>query len=314
MTGHIDPRLLEVLRKLPPLMPQFLQRRRVGVPVVDELAARLGTERHLIFTLLHVDTTQSIYGRDEVTLAELRAYNPYQVIDDLSGPLAQLKEKGLVRESAEAAFRLSPNARDAVDTLHTEGTVYVAKRMVLPIEDTEKLARELRQAADAVAANPALGPRQGSHMLGFLAKARYGDPSAPMVRIEQAIGELWGARDDAYMAAWREADMEGPPLEVLSLIWSGVGMVAALSKALKWKQTPRDIESSLTWLVEREYAVRDGDHVSLTPQGVMAREDIENETDRVYFVGWPYTLDEAIWVRHVLDRLVERLDANHLSG
>ena len=72
--------LMDVLRELPPLMPKFLQRRRVGVPVVGELAASLGIERFLIFTLLQVDTTQSIYNRDEVTLAELRAYNPYQVI------------------------------------------------------------------------------------------------------------------------------------------------------------------------------------------------------------------------------------------
>ena len=196
-----------------------------------------------------------------------------------------------------------------MDTLHTEATAYVAKRMVLPLEEAERLARELRRAADAVAANPALAPKPGSHLLGFLAKSRYGDHSAPMVRIEQAIGELWGARDDAYMAAWREADMEGPPLDVLSLLWSGAGTSAVLSEALETKQTPQDIESSLTWLVEREYAQRDGDSVTLTPQGVMTRDDIENETDRVYFAGWPFHVEEAMWVRDRLGQLVQRLSS-----
>jgi hypothetical protein len=186
--------------------------------------------------------------------------------------------------------------------------------MVLPVEETERLADELRLAADAVGANPALGASPGSHLLGFQAKARYGDRSAPMVRIEQAIGELWGARDDAYMAAWRAADMEGPPLDVLAHIWSGADTVAALGEALKMKQTPDDIESSLTWLVEREYAVRDGDSVALTPTGVMAREDIENETDRVYFDGWPYGIEEALWVKEKLAELVEGLAALNAAG
>jgi hypothetical protein len=307
MTERIEPELLEVLRELPPLMPLFLQRRRVGLPVVGELAAELAVERPLIFMMLHAVMTQGIYGKEEVTLAELRAYNPYQVIDDVSGPLYQLKERGLVRESVTGGFTLSSEARAAVDRLHTEGTRYVAGRMVLSREETERLAYELRRAADAVAANSALGPRPGSHLVGFRAMSRYGDPSAPMVRVEQAIGELWGARDDAYTAAWREADMEGPPLEVLSHIWSGVGTVAALNEALKMKQTPNDIESSLAWLVEREYAVRDGESVSLTPRGVMVREDIESETDRVYFEGWPYTTQEAIWVKDNLGRLVNNL-------
>jgi hypothetical protein len=295
-------------------MPLFLQRRRVGVPVVGEMAAELGIERPLIFMLLHVDRTQDIYSKGEVTLAELRAYNPYQVIDDVSGPLYELNERGLVRESVTGGFILSAEARAAVDRLHIEGTRYVAGRMVLSGEETERLAAELRRAADAVVANPALGPRPGRHLAGFRSMSRYGDHSAPMVRIEQAIGELWGARDDAYMMAWREASMEGPPLEVLSYIWSGVRTVDALNEALKMRQTPDDIESSLAWLVEREYAVRDGDDVSLTPRGVMVREDIESETDRVYFEGWPYDLTEALWLKERLGQLVDGLAVLNQAG
>jgi hypothetical protein len=128
-----------------------------------------------------------------------------------------------------------------------------------------------------------------------------------MVRIEQAVGELWGARDDAYMMAWRDADMEGPPLDVLSHVWSGAGTVSALNESLKAKQTQEGIENSLVWLVEREYVERDGDNVALTPQGVMKRDDIENETDRVYFDGWPFAVVEAARVRDKLGELVAKL-------
>jgi hypothetical protein len=175
----------------------------------------------------------------------------------------------------------------------------------------ERLAIELRRAADAEAANPALPSGPGSHLAGFRALARYGDHTFPMVRIEQAVAELWGARDDAYTRAWREADMEGPPLDLLSHMLSGAVTVSALCEALKSRQNPEDIESSLAWLVEREYVERevDSDSVSLTPQGAMVLEDIEHETDRVYFEGWPYSLEQAVWVRDTLSRLVDKLSA-----
>jgi DNA-binding MarR family transcriptional regulator len=184
---------------------------------------------------------------------------------------------------------------------------------VLPIEDTERLAKELRRAANAIAADPWFAPFPGSHLAGYRALARYGDRAAPMARIEQAIMELWGARDDAFTATWRAEDMEGPPLDVLSYVWSGLTTLDEITQALKSKQTTEDIESSLAWLVEREYVERDGDlrssFVRLTPKGVMVREDIENETDRVYFSSWPHTIDEVAWVRDRLSVLVEKLSA-----
>ena len=44
-----------------------------------------------------------------------------------------------------------------------------------------------------------------------------------------------------------------------------------------------------------------------TPQGVVEREDIERETDRVYFASWPHTLAEAEWLRDKLGELVENI-------
>lgn len=293
---------MAVLREIPPLLPQFLQRRRAGLPIVGELIAKLGIERPLMFTLLHIDLTEGIYGKEGVTLAEIRAYDPYSAIDRYSMPVGQLVALELVEESEDGAVRLSSEARSAVDTLHREAANFVAQKTPIAEADMERLASELRRAADALAADPTLLPRPGSHLMGYRALSRFGGHSAPMVRIEQSVGELWGARDDAHMAAWRAADLEGPPFDVLSHVWSGVNRVDALSDALKMKQTPDDVEISLAWLVEREYVERDGEAVGITSQGAMTREDIEHETDRVYFASWPQTREEAEWTR---DRLRE---------
>ena len=37
------------------------------------------------------------------------------------------------------------------------------------------------------------------------------------------------------------------------------------------------------------------------------REDVEHETDRVYFDGWPFTPEEALRVKNTLEQLIVSL-------
>ena len=299
---------LEVLRELPPLMPQFLRKRRVGVTAPSEIAAELRIERPLLFTMVQFDYVAGMHGQEGTTLAQLRGYDPYEVIDNTSGPIAKLKAIGLVLEDKEGMLTLSRTARDALERFHAAGIAFVSQRQPLPPADLERLAGELERASAAAKANPLFESVPGSHLRGYVAAGKYGrGVTAPMRRIEKAIFELWGARDDAHTTAWREAEMEGPPFDVLSHVWSGVSTVGALIEALKHKQTPEDIDSSLSWLAERELVERHGDDVRITPKGALVREDVERETDRMYFEGWPFGVDEAVWVRDTLRQVVENL-------
>src|SRR5205814_7980010 len=142
------------------------------------------------------------------------------------------------------------------------------------------LAHQLERAVEATLADPVLSPRPGSHLMGSRSLRTFGSDSdaPPMVRIEQAISELWSARDDAHVKAWRDAGMEGPAMTVLTEIWSSDShTVGALQKALAGEQAPQDIESSLVFLLDKDYIMRDNDHIGLTPAGVLVREDIERE-------------------------------------
>jgi predicted transcriptional regulator len=129
-----------------------------------------------------------------------------------------------------------------------------------------------------------------------------------MVRIEQAIYDLWLARDDAHIAAWRDAELEGPQVRILSLLWSGeTDSAAALTELLKEDATAEDVEATLALLMEKGYVAREEDNLSLTPEGALTREDIERETDRRYFAAWPHTTEEAEWLRVNLAELIENL-------
>ncbi len=131
-----------------------------------------------------------------------------------------------------------------------------------------------------------------------------------MVSIEQAIYDLWMARDDAHIEAWRDAGLEGPPMAALTLVWSGeADTVAQLVEKLSPQQSPEDVESSLAYLVAGNYIEQSGDTVSITPAGALVRGDIERETDRIYFAPWPHTLEQAEWLLGKLRPLVDNLSA-----
>jgi hypothetical protein len=80
-----------------------------------------------------------------------------------------------------------------------------------------------------------------------------------------------------------------------------------IASNLQGKQTRDDVESSLTWLVAHEYVSLEGDLVAIAPTGVMKRDDIERETDRIYFTPWPHTAEEAAFVRETLSQVVDKL-------
>ncbi|HEX5129323.1 MAG TPA: hypothetical protein VFV90_06235 [Usitatibacter sp.] len=307
MPPDLDPARLEVLRDIPPLMPMFLVRRRVGTPAVAPVLEQLGIERLLLFKLIHIYAISGSYNGAAVTLSQVRAWNPYIVIDDDSEPVAELLHRGLLREDAEGALSLSPEAVAAVERVHTGSSAYVAGREVLPRNTLQALADQLRRAVDALTEHPTAAPRPGSHLAGALWVQRQSDLTRPMSAIEAYMSDLWGARDDAHMAAWREAGMEGPALDLLTQVWQGAATVDDIAAKLEGRQTRGDVESSLAWLVTEEYVTLDGDSVALTPTGVMKREDIERETDRIYFTHWPHTYEEAAFVRDTLRDVVDKL-------
>lgn len=298
---------IEALRTLPPLLPAFLRRRRLGLAAVGEALADLGIERSAFFVLMQLHVVQGSYNGRPVMLAQIRANNPYSAIDQYSAPLAYLVEKGLVLRRSGGNYSLAPRALDAVERVHVAGRSHVARLQPLPDEDLSALAASLERAVNAVLDDDVLKAVPGSHLAGHHSLAQSGE-TRPMVRIEQAVYDLWGARDDAHIRAWRDAGLEGPPFDALSRLWTGDARTRdELDRVLAATQTPEDVENSVSFLLDKEYTLVDGEAIGLTPAGVLVREDIERETDRIYFAPWPHTEAEAVWLCDMLARLVAAL-------
>ena len=299
---------LALLKQIPPLVPRFLIRRRAGLPAIAEAVQELGIEHDDFFTLLLLNLLQGGYGGG-VTLSQIRAYNPYVTVNNYSAPLDALVVSGLVIKDAQGCYSLSNHAKRAIDRVHAEGRAWISRAQLLPPAELDDLARQLERAVSAILADPILSPRPGTRLAGCRSLVVSDENMPSMARIEQAITDLWGARDDSHIKAWRDAGLEGPAMAVLTLVWSGEARtVGDMTKALAGRQSASDIESIVSYLLEKEYMVRDGDDMLvLTPEGALVREDIERETDRIYFTPWPHKADEALRVHDKLAELIDKL-------
>jgi hypothetical protein len=128
-----------------------------------------------------------------------------------------------------------------------------------------------------------------------------GDATAhPLIALENAIFGLWQARDDCHMAAWQQAGLDGPTLDTLTRIWRGEVASDEDLAAKLTSQRPTDVAVELTRL-RRDALVAPGDPPQTTEKGARVRQGVEDETDRLFFLGWPDDVaDSAGWIRERL--------------
>ncbi|MEO6457629.1 MAG: hypothetical protein ABIO92_05075 [Chloroflexia bacterium] len=309
ISGDTRDERLAILKELPPLMPRFLLRRRVGAPVVATLMSELELDRPDFFVMVQLHQVMGSYSYEPITLAQIRHYYPYHFNDPFTPSITLLKEKNLLEGDATDGMTLTKRALDAMERLHTEAKEHVSHIEARSLAETDVLARQLETASKAIIADPVLSPRPGSHLAGSRSQAAFGNTKPAMVRIEQAVYDLWMARDDAHMKVWRDAEMEALSMSIWTLLWNGDATTTDGIAAKLSMQTKATVESNLAYLFEREYVTRQDDTLQLTPEGILAREDIERETDRIYFASWPHIESEAARTRNALRDLIDRLPA-----
>ena len=109
--------------------------------------------------------------------------------------------------------------------------------------------------------------------------------TAGLVVLAPAVYGLWQVRDDCHMAAWRASALSGPEVEVLTRIWrEEAGDEAALGDLLT-HQRPEEVGAALVRL--RRDGLVESNGLKTTSAGATARQRIEDETDRLFFMPWP---------------------------
>jgi len=274
-----------------PLFPEFLTKRRVKFTLPLRLTEELGIDRPALLFVVGGVAPQG-GGR----FSEM--WNPYATQwDQHQAASAAARDAGLVDEK-DGRWDLTPKARDLMKRYRREADTYLAALpLPLTLEDLSRLAALLGRAFEGTAAN--LEGRWHSHIPR--ASRMAGDAKAhPMIALENAVFGLWQARDDCHMAAWQQAGLDGPTLDALSRIWRGEATSDADLATKLTSQRPSDVAGELARL-RRDGLVATEEPLRTTEKGARARQGIEDETDRLFFSGWPDDVAaSAGWIRENL--------------
>ena len=277
--------------ELVPLFPEFLTKRRVKFTFPLRLLEELAIDRPALFFVIGGVAPQGGGRYGEM-------WNPYATHwDQQQAASSAARDAGLVDER-DGRWDLTAKGRELMKRFRREADAYLAAlASPLSMEDLARLASLLGRAFEATAAS--LDQRWHSHIPRAARMA--GDAkSHPMIALENAVFGLWQARDDCHMAAWQQAGLDGPTLDALTRIWRGEAASDDDLAAKLTSQRPADVAAELARL-RRDGLVAAEGPPRTTEKGSKMRQGIEDETDRLFFGGWPDDVAaSAGWIREKL--------------
>lgn len=281
------------LRAIVDLLPRYAFSRRAGWSPASLTTDGISLNDYLLLR------RAAIERRDEpVSLEELRAHalDPYGTNDPLLDRLPLLVEAGLI-DQVESTYSLTSSGNNLLAIGERQANDFASQRIQLPESDLARLAWTLDDVVRRLHASPE--PATKHHQDRVPNLRRFDPRTTPSVVLEYALYAMQRARDDAYISAWTAAGFQGPSIEVLSRVWTGeASTMKELLEITSHRLRSTDVPPIVSGLLRQGYIESDGIHVWMTNHGRRIRDQVEHETDRIYFAPWP-TMDSA-WIR---DRL-----------
>lgn len=257
-----------------PLIPEFLNRRRLGFTYPLRVMEELGIDRP---TYAFVVSGVALQSDEGARMQDL--FNPYPTaFDQWDAAAASARGAGLADEVG-GRWRITPKGRELFARVRREADAYLATLEPIPAAEIMHLAAQLARALVAIESS-------GLPFDHMPRNARLrGDGKIPMVALENALFGLWHARDDSHMASWREAGFDGPTFDILTRVWRNeAASEEELSKKMPG-QSPADLHRGVARL--RADGFLQSHALATTERGASVRQQIEDETDRRFFEPWP---------------------------
>jgi hypothetical protein len=265
--------------EIPPLLPQFLNKRRVKMTFPLEKTDELGIDRPSFTWTINLS-----YRGDKGAAAEPGdLVSAYGTIKDRWMPMAAAARGAGLAEERSGRWYLTDKGRDLARGLHEAARAHYARLETIPTRELAELAGLLDRAF--LAAAKASEPRERKHTPFAFGYRGDEPPAGSFAQLDAAVYGLWQVRDDCHMAAWRAAGIPGPDVEVLTRIWREEAADEAALVDLLPHQRPEDVSASLARLRTQQHIAPDV--LRATAAGAAVRQRIEDETDRLFFTPWP---------------------------
>lgn len=249
------------------------------------------------------------FDPDPATPARYALRNPYTSPHVFETGLVNLAERGLLKEIARGEYRLTDSGRQVGAEIESALDGSFRQLEPLPQTDLDRLIVLLSRLVDTCerAPEPAEKP-----CITYNRHSDTGPNGAPLRRILQHLADLNAWRDDAHLTAWQRYEITGPAWEALTFLWQGEARTPdEIAAKLGYRNlTADDYREALDDLV-RQGLVEPAaaDEYSLTADGLELRDDVEAETDRIYYLPWGcLSPAETAELGTLLARLRDRLN------
>ena len=249
-------------------------------PVIEREGLEFGLEPRMWGLLLSVLT----FEPEEVTPAHLMVRNPYTSADAYLRHLGEAASDGFLEEVEAGKFRLTEKGRSSTLHLAAVGRQAMAASDPLPVSDSVELRSLLDQLAQSSINTPPPPDTWSIHLSCKLLP----EVDPPMPYIEQLFSALAAYRDDAHLSAWQMTGLSATALETLTLLWRGeVNSLDTLCARLERRGHPCQVYQRVLDELHG-HGLIGGTDTSLwvTGAGRVFRNQVENDTDRFFFLPW----------------------------
>lgn len=241
---------------------------------------------------------------EEVTPGHLLVRSPYTSAEYYLYQLKTITSTGLMAEVNPGKFRLTATGRQAVQRFIDRARFAMVQADPLPLADSRHLADLLEKLVESCLNHPA-PPNPWSIQLSYQIMPEK-DPPLPF--IEQALTCLDAYRDDAHLAAWRDSNLSATAFETLTLLWSGdtASLNEIVRKLARRGHDPKVYSVALSELRRNGYVAGARTALRLTAAGQIYRDQVESETNKLFFQPWKVLSDQQ---KTELEGLLTRLQA-----
>ena len=215
------------------------------------------------------------YFPGSATPHDFSTFGPYTSVSIYRSALDRLVDKRLAERAGEARYRLTEPARKALADTYTEYFGRVARSSALLDEDADRLFG-ITESAYAAAL------RQSDVPVPILNAAHSILPEidSVWVQLERRLVGLMIFRDDAHIAAWREAGYTGPRIELSTqLFHKEEGLAYEELRAKADRLDDKDFASALSALHSGGEVSQRAEKYRLSKAGRATRQEIEDATN-----------------------------------
>ena len=269
-------------RAIVDLLPKYAHTRRAGWSPASVMPGQITLREYMLLRRVAIERAD-----EPIPLHELRAnaLDPYSTIDPLLDGLPGLIQRGFLDHVADT-YTVTSTGRDLLARGERAANDYATSRIRLAPRDLERLATPL--ATISTRQHQAPEPAVKAHQDRVPRLRRFDTRQTPAVQLEYAIYALQRARDDAHIAAWRDAGLTGPMIELLTRVWTdSAATVDTLAEQTRGRLAPVDMAATIENLEQEEYIAVGTTNITIIHTGRATRDAIEHETDRMYFTPWP---------------------------